>query len=126
MPRKIGLIGVGGMGLAMARNLIAAGHAVTGYRRGAMDDLIVAGGTIAASPRDLVAAADAVVLSLPSEAAVAEVLERPDGLLAALHPGQVVIETTSLTPAQKRAHAGRIAEAGGIMLDCPVSGTPQM
>jgi L-threonate 2-dehydrogenase len=37
-----------------------------------------------------------------------------------------VVETTSLTPAEKRAHAVRIAQTGAVMLDCPVSGTPGM
>ena len=51
---------------------------------------------------------------------------RPDGVLGALKPGQIIVETTSLPPADKRAHAARIVAAGGVMLDCPVSGTPGM
>lgn len=55
-----------------------------------------------------------------------DVLDRPDGLLAGLRPGQIVVDTTTMTPADKRGHAACIAEAGGILLDCPVSGTPGM
>ncbi len=44
MNQKIGIIGVGRMGLAMARNLIAQQYSVIGYRRSAMDDFISAGG----------------------------------------------------------------------------------
>jgi putative dehydrogenase len=122
MTHKIGIIGVGRMGLAMARNLIAKGYPVTGYRRSAMDDFIAAGGIAATSP----AAADIVFTCLPDNAAVRDALERADGMLAALKPGQIVVETTSLPPADKRIHATRIAEAGAVMLDCPVSGTPGM
>ena len=126
MTQKIGIIGVGRMGLAMARNLIAQGYSVTGYRRSAMDDFIAAGGTPAASPAGVVAASDIVFTCLPDTTAVQDALARADGILGALKPGQIIVETTSLPPAEKRAHAARIAAAGGIMLDCPVSGTPGM
>lgn len=126
MTQKIGIIGIGRMGLAMARNLIARGYPVTGYRRSAMDDFIAAGGIAAASPAQVVTAADIVFTSLPDNAAVRDTLERIDGILGALKPGQIVVETTSLPPADKRIHAARIAAAGAVMLDCPVSGTPGM
>lgn len=126
MTRRIGIIGVGGMGLAMAKNLLAAGFPVAGYRRSALDDLIAAGGTAAASPAALVEDSDVVILSLPNDAAVTDVLTRADGVLAALRPGQVLIETTSLTPERKRAYAEDVGRAGGVLLDCPISGTPQM
>jgi len=126
MTHKIGFIGVGRMGLAMARNLIAKGYPVTGYRRSAMDDFIAAGGIAAASPAEVVTASDIVFTSLPDNAAVSDVLNRTDGILGALKSGQIVVETTSLPPADKRIHAARIADAGAVMLDCPVSGTPGM
>jgi len=126
MTQKIGLIGVGRMGLAMARNLIAKDHTVTGYRRGAMDDFAAAGGAPAASPAAVADASDIILISLPDNDAVLDALVRPDGLLSALKPGKIVVETTSLSPAEKREHAARIAATGAIMLDCPVSGTPGM
>jgi 3-hydroxyisobutyrate dehydrogenase len=126
MTKKIGLIGVGRMGFAMAQNLIAAGYSVTGYRRSAMDAFVTAGGIAAASPAEVVAASDLVFTCLPDNNAVRHALERSDGILQALKPGQIVVETTSLPPEDKRAHAGAIAGAGGVMLDCPVSGTPGM
>tara|TARA_R110002110_G_scaffold81444_4_gene211841 strand:- start:13128 stop:14000 length:873 start_codon:yes stop_codon:yes gene_type:complete len=126
MSKTIGIIGVGRMGLAMARNLIGAGYPVTGYRRSAMDEFVAAGGTAAASPAAVAEDADIVFTCLPDDDAVRNALEQPDGLLGALKPGKIVVETTSLTPAQKRAHGERIAATGAIMLDCPVSGTPAM
>lgn len=126
MTQKIGIVGVGRMGLAMARNLIAKGYPVTGYRRSAMDDFTVAGGIAAASPAEVVAASDIVFTCLPDNAALVDALERADGILGALKPDQIVVETTSLPAADKRTHAARIAETGAVMLDCPVSGTPGM
>ena len=126
MAGKIGIVGVGRMGLAMARNLMAAGHTVVGYRRSAMDDFIAAGGTPAESPAALTAACEIVIVSVSGEDAVSDVLYGASGVLTVLQPGQVVVETTSLMPDQKRAHAEKIASAGGVMLDCPVSGTPAM
>lgn len=126
MTQTIGIIGVGRMGLAMARNLIAQGYSVTGYRRSAMDDFIAAGGTPAASPAEVVKISDIVFTSLPDNSAVQDALERADGVLRALKPGQIIVETTSLPAADKRAIAARITAAGGLMLDCPISGTPGM
>lgn len=126
MAQKIGIIGVGRMGLAMARNLIAAGHSVTGYRRSAMNDFIAAGGIAAVSPAKVVVASDIIFTCLPGDAALRNALARADGILSALKPGQIIVETTSLAPADKRIHAERIAKMGAAMLDCPVSGTPAM
>lgn len=126
MSRKIGIVGVGRMGLAMAQRLMAAGHTVIGYRRSAMDDFVAAGGLPAESPGALAADCDVVIVSVRGEEAVADVLYGSAGVLPALKPGQIVVETTSLTPAQKRAHGEKVAAAGGVLLDCPVSGTPAM
>lgn len=126
MTRNIGIIGVGRMGLAMARNLIANGHTVTGYRRSAMDDFAAAGGLPAASPAAVADASEIIFTCLPDDEALRDALERPDGLLGVLKSGQIVVETTSSSPAQKRNQAARIAATGAIMLDCPVSGTPPM
>lgn len=126
MAGKIGIVGVGRMGLAMARNLMAAGYTVIGYRRSAMDDFVSAGGVAAESPAALTTESDIVIVSVSGEDAVSDVLYGPSGVLTALDPGQILVETTSLAPDQKRAHAERVAAAGGVMLDCPVSGTPAM
>lgn len=126
MTQTVGIIGVGRMGLAMARSLIGAGHNVTGYRRSAMDDFADAGGIPAPSPAAVGAASEIIFTSLPNNEAVRDALDREDGLLGALNPGQIVVETTSLSAADKRDHAARIAETGAVMLDCPISGTAGM
>tara|TARA_A100001037_G_scaffold285386_1_gene292646 strand:- start:43 stop:915 length:873 start_codon:yes stop_codon:yes gene_type:complete len=126
MARNIGVVGVGRMGLAMAKKLIAAGHGVNGYRRSSMDDFVAAGGTTADSPAALTTASDIVIISVNSQTAVDEVLYGPSGVLGALQQDQIVLQTTSLTPAQSREHSEKITVAGGVMLDCPISGTPGM
>ena len=126
MTKKIGIVGVGRMGLAMARKLMAAGHPVTGYRRSAMEEFISAGGVPAKSPAALTAECDVVIVSVTGDDAVSDILYGALGVLNELRSGQVVVETTSLTPLQKRGHAEKISAAGGVMLDCPVSGTPDM
>lgn len=126
MTRKTGIVGVGRMGLAMARSLVAKGHSVTGYRRSAMDDFAAAGGMPATSPAAVAEASEIIFTSLPDNDAVTDALDREDGLLGVLKPGQIVVETTSLSSGDKRHHAGRIAETGAVMLDCPISGTPGM
>ena len=90
MSRKIGIVGVGRMGLAMAQRLMAAGHTVIGCRRSAMDDFVAAGGLPAESPGALAADCDVVIVSVRGEEAVADVLYGSAGVLPALKPGQIV------------------------------------
>jgi L-threonate 2-dehydrogenase len=126
MALQVGMIGVGSLGLAMAEGLIAAGFSVTGYRRGPMDDLVAAGGVAAGSIGEAVTGKDAVVTCLPDEAALEDVLSRSGGILEQSAPGLLLIETSTTSVEEKRRQAGRLAEQGGVLLDCPVSGTPPM
>ena len=126
MIERVGLIGVGKLGLAIAERLMAAGFAVTGYRRGSLDGLIAAGGTAAASIREAAQRSDVVLTCLPSAAALADVIGRDDGLLAGARPGLTLIETSTVPVADKKRHAGALEAAGMTLLDCPISGTPEM
>ena len=98
MARRIGIIGVGRMGLAMAHNLMAAGFEVTSYRRSAMDDFAAAGGTPAESSAALTECCEIVIVSVPGGDAVSDVLYGEAGVLTVLRPGQILVETTTLTP----------------------------
>ena len=124
--RPIGIIGLGSMGLPLARNLIADGHAVVGYRRTPGDDLAASGGTRAGSVRAVAEQCDVIFTCLPSSDALLEVVSGPDGIVAAGRAGIVVIEISTLPLADKEAARGAIEAAGGTMLDAPVSGTPPM
>lgn len=127
----VGFVGLGVMGSAMSSHLIEAGHRVIGYdvAAAARDAHAARGGEVAESPAEVAASAGLVVTSLPSAAALAEVL---DGLAAgaagaagagAGTDGLIVLETSTLALADKTAGQRALAGCRGILLDCPMSGT---
>ncbi len=121
----IGFIGIGAMGRPMAARVAGAGFPLAildadGQRAGAVAAEL--GAAWAASGAELAAASGLVVTMLPTSAIVAQVLEGRDGVLAGLRPGAVVIEMSSGVPAETRLLAERVAAAGGILIDAPVSG----
>jgi L-threonate 2-dehydrogenase len=121
----IGFIGLGVMGSAMSSHLISAGHQVIGYdvAAGARARHEARGGTAAGSPAEVAANASVIVTSLPSAAALAEVVRGGHGLAARPAPGLTVIETSTLAPDDKEAQRQFLADRGGWLLDCPMSGT---
>jgi 3-hydroxyisobutyrate dehydrogenase len=80
------------------------------------------GASAAATPREAVASADTVVTCLPSSREVEALLDGPEGLLAGLCPGALVLDCTSGDPAGSRRIAARLAEQGIAFADAPVSG----
>jgi 3-hydroxyisobutyrate dehydrogenase-like beta-hydroxyacid dehydrogenase len=123
---RVGFVGVGNMGGAMAANALAAGHDVTVYdtRADAVDALVSLGARAASSPR--VAAADAEVVSVVvmSGAQVEAVCLRPDGVLIAAPKGAVVAVHSTVHPRSVHAVAGAAPE-GVAVLDAPISGGVQ-
>ncbi|WP_280742450.1 NAD(P)-dependent oxidoreductase [Salinarimonas rosea] len=114
---RIGSIGLGAMGRPMAERLAAAGHAVAGLDR---DPARRADGAMpAADLAELVAGADALLLSLPDSPAVEAVME---GVLARAAPGLLVVDTSTADPLSTRAIQARAAERGVAFVDAPVSG----
>jgi putative dehydrogenase len=122
IERVIGIVGLGIMGSAMARNLLSNGYAVVGYDPSdeAADRLCSAGGEALSSARAVAQRADVLIISLPTVAVFEQVMAE----LAQHAPtGQVIIETSTMpVEAKQRAHA-RLSQAGQILLDCTVSGT---
>ena len=121
---KIGLVGLGNLGFAMAANLREAGHEVIGYRRSAMDAFAAAGGVPAASPRELAGGADVVLTCLSSEDALNDVYLGADGLLAVARAGLVAFELSTLPLRAKLALRQAAEVAGATLLDGAVSGNP--
>ena len=117
----VAVIGLGNMGMAMLKRLIASGHRPRGWdldpaKREAARQ---AGAEIAA---DLAASlAEITLFSLPHDAAVAAVLQEA---LPALQPGEVIIDTSTLSPRAVRGFAEQAAAQGVSYLDAPVSGGP--
>jgi 3-hydroxyisobutyrate dehydrogenase len=123
-PRKIAVIGLGSMGLGMAKSLIRAGHAVTGcdVSQEARSRLTAHGGTGAATPAEAAANADVLVVVVVNAAQTETVLFGKDGAIEALKPGAAVISSATMAPADAKDFAAR-AEAKGILyLDAPISG----
>lgn len=118
----VGIIGLGIMGSAYARNLIDAGFTVVGtdVAQGALDDLAAAGGTVAATPEEVARAADIVLLALPSVKALQAVT---GALVESARPGSVVCEMGTLPLEAKEACRTALAAVDVEVLDCPVSGT---
>jgi L-threonate 2-dehydrogenase len=122
---EIGFIGLGVMGSAMSSHLLSAGRQVIGYdvAAAALAGHQARGGTVAGSPAEVAAHTSMIVTSLPSAAALAEVLGGSQGLAARPAPGLTVIETSTLAPDEKEAQRQFLSGRGGWLLDCPMSGT---
>ena len=121
---RVGLIGLGKMGLPIARNLMDRGFTVTGYRRSGSPELAAAGGTVAGSAAEVAAQASVLLSIVPDDAAVEEVICGPAGTLTALRPGTVHIEMSTIDIGRKRRLRDLVRAAGGDLLDSPVSGGP--
>ncbi len=122
-PLRIAVLGIGMMGQPMARRLCQAGHAVSVWNRdrSKAERLLDAGVRVAASPADAVAGAEFVVTLLTDGAAVADVLF-DHGATAAMVPGALLVDMSSIMPSQAREHASRLEAMGLRHLDAPVSG----
>ena len=122
---NLGYIGLGAMGGRMAARLLSKGHTVTGYNRtrSKAQWLLERGMTWADSPRAVAEAVDTVFVMVTDSAALEAVALGPDGFLAGLAPGRTVIDMSTISPAVSRAIAAQVREAGGDMVDAPVSGS---
>jgi len=92
MTNKVGIVGLGSIGLPIAANIMAKGFEVHGYRRSAMDAFAAAGGRPSASPKAMADACDVIVTGLPDLAAVEEAICGPNGILASGRKGLTIIE----------------------------------
>jgi putative dehydrogenase len=123
---RVGVIGLGKMGLPIAQNLIERGFAVTGYRRSGSPELEQAGGTVAGSPAEVAASADVLLSILPGAEDVEQVIGGPSGTLSALRAGTIHIEMSTIDVDRKAALRDQVRAGGGDLLDCPISGSPGM
>jgi 3-hydroxyisobutyrate dehydrogenase-like beta-hydroxyacid dehydrogenase len=122
----VAVIGAGRMGAAMAVRLAGAGVPVTLYNRTRARAEKAAAGTgaeVAATAREAAAAATTVIVSLADDAALRSVYSGPDGLLAGLTSGDVVLETSTVDPETVRELAPAVARREAVLLDSPVSGS---
>ncbi|OZB84444.1 3-hydroxyisobutyrate dehydrogenase [Microbacterium sp. 13-71-7] len=119
---RIAFLGLGHMGLPMAKNLLAAGHEVIGFDvvPAAVDAASAAGLPVAQFGVDAVAGAEVVITMFPAGKHVIAAYQ--DGLLAAADPGTLFIESSTIAVDEARAAHELAIEAGHRNIDAPVSG----
>ena len=121
---RVGFVGLGTMGGAMAANVARAGFAVTAWNRspGRAAGLAELGIQLAATAAAVAAASDIVVTIVSDTPDVEAVLFGPDGIAAGATPGSLVVDMSTISPSATRDFAERLATSGVAMLDAPVSG----
>ena len=122
---RLGFIGIGNMGSRMAKRLLDHGYQLVAYNRSreAADALVKYGGTVADSISELAAEADVILSSLTNDDVVKSVYADPQGVLAYVRRGSVIIEMSTVLPATSRELYDLSREAGVKCLDSPVSGS---
>ncbi len=123
--KKIGFIGLGIMGDSMARNLLSAGYELSVYDQLAEKSaaLAGAGAVVCASPAEVAAGSQAVVVMVKADAEVDAVVTGENGLLKGAKPGLVILNSSTILPSTSQRLAALVAASGSVMLDCPVTGS---
>lgn len=121
---RIGFVGLGTMGAAMAANVRRAGFEVTAWNRtpGRATALLDLGAIEADAPADVARSSDIVIVCVSDTPDVEAVLFGPDGVADGLASGGLVIDCSTISPGATAAFAARLADAGIAFVDAPVSG----
>lgn len=124
MADTIGFIGLGVMGLPMARNLQRAGYEllVHNLTPRKAEALVRGGAKVAASPRDVAERCHTIITILPDSADVEQVVAGPSGLMDGIRAGALVVDMSTISPGLTRRLAACLVKVGASMLDAPVSG----
>ncbi len=122
---RVGIVGLGRMGSAMAKRLATQGFAVAGWTRSGLapDKATALGISASVDLAALLDASDIVILALLDDAAVHAMLGE---LTAADLTGKLIVDTSTVSPETLRAHHDAMGRAGAALLDAPISGGPEM
>lgn len=126
--KTIGFVGLGIMGLPMAKNLVDAGYSVVGYNRSdePAEELAEYGGDRGESPADVAERTDVVLLCLPDSPDVQNVVlgegEESNPVIDGVSEGTTVVDHSTISPTVAETVAERLADAGATLLDAPISG----
>src|SRR5688500_14071322 len=114
MTESVGFIGLGLMGRPMAKNLIKAGFSLVVHSRsqGPVDDVIAAGARGASSPAEVARHARRIITMLPDSPDVEQVMEGANGVFAAMQPGTIVIDMSTIAASTASRLAARAASLG--------------
>jgi 3-hydroxyisobutyrate dehydrogenase len=121
---RVGFIGLGHVGAALAGNLLRSGIDLTvrDLNDAAVADFVARGAKRGESPRAMAAACEVVITCLPSPAISAQVVEGGDGLLEGLGPGKTWLEMSTTDAGEIIRLSDKIDALGATAMDCPVSG----
>jgi 2-hydroxy-3-oxopropionate reductase len=124
MISHIGFIGLGLMGRPMTKNLLKAGYHLTVHdiNREAIEEVVRLGAKEASSPKEIAESVDAIILSLPGDSEVEEVVLGKDGILDGGRPSSVLVDMSTISPLTAKRMAQALQKQGMEMLDAPVSG----
>jgi len=122
---NLGFVGLGVMGGQMVNRLLAKGHTITGYNRtrSKAQWLIDKGMQWADSPRAVAAAADITFAMVTNAAAISDITDGPDGIIAGLSNGKIFVDISTISPSVSRATAAKVRAKHADMVDAPVSGS---
>lgn len=109
----------------MASNLLRSGFQVTVYNRTASksEPLAAEGAQIAATPHSAVEGKDVIITMISNDDSIREVFYGDNGILNAMKPGAVIIDSSTISPGLVREIAAAVEERGGKFLDAPVTGS---
>lgn len=125
MRMRIGFLGLGTMGEPIANNLRKAGHDLTVWNRTAAkaSHIVSKGGKLAKTPRECASGRDVVFTCLSDEKALDTVLDGPDGALAGLAKGDVLVDMSTAGTRSARSVAERATSVGASFVACPILGS---
>lgn len=121
---RLGYIGLGTMGAAMAENLMKAGFPMTVWNRtqSKADRFVAMGAKLAGSPADVARNSDLVFVNVSDTPDVLEVVLGKHGVIEGAHPGMILVDHSTIKPAASRQIYEALKEKGVFALDAPVSG----
>jgi len=128
MTKKIGFIGIGMMGHGIAKNLLQNGYPVVTMahrNRKPLDSLLEKGATEGASPKDIAAQSDIVMVCVTGAPQFEAVFYGDEGILAGAHDGMIVMDCTTNEPAVTERAAQDMQAKGGTLVDVPLALTPK-
>jgi putative dehydrogenase len=122
--KKVGVIGLGDMGIGLAKNIINQGYTCTGFdlRAERLEMLEAFGGKAAHSPREVGQQSDAVFIMVMNGQQVMDVITGDEGLLKMLRPGSAIILSATVEPKDAREAAQALDGTGVHLIDTPVTG----
>src|SRR5664279_6177214 len=120
---RIGFLGLGTMGAAMAGHLVRSGHPLTVWNRtrGRAAELVAQGATEASTPAAVAANSDAILVCVSDTPDVESILFGPNGVADGVRAGSLVIDCSTIAPGATRDMATRLAARGVEFADAPVS-----